>query len=81
MTPHDVVLPELTDEALADEHGAYRGDVRLALLRLPAQWRQTALAEHFRRTTRVEPGGLIVTTSPMSFDYTVDEILAREVTP
>jgi hypothetical protein len=45
-------LSALTDGALADPDGFYRGAVREALLPLPAEWRQEALARYYGATTR-----------------------------
>lgn len=46
---HTHVLAELTDGALADPDGMYRGDVRELLLTVPAEWRQAAVAEQMAR--------------------------------
>jgi len=45
------ILPELTDEALSNPNGTYRNDIRLALLRLPPEYRQTACVIEYDRNT------------------------------
>lgn len=62
LSPHAEILRELTDEALSDPQGSYRGDVRELLLTIPAEWRQTAVAERMAREndymTRMTPDGM-----------------------
>ena len=49
--PHAEILPIYTDEALRNET-AFKGDAARALLRLPAEYRQTCEVEVDRRSTR-----------------------------
>ena len=49
--PAPVVLPEYTDEALTEERD-WKGDAAAALLRVPAEYRQTVEAEVTRRARR-----------------------------
>ena len=57
------VLPAFTDEALRNPAGPYR-NIAAALLTVPAEYRQAALAELARRTSTLDavevdtPGGI-----------------------
>jgi hypothetical protein len=78
MFPPNVILRELTDEALADPNGTYQGEVRVQLLRLPAEWRQSAVAEDHRRTFVMSNGEWKWTSpDPNPISVVVDEILVQ----
>jgi hypothetical protein len=51
-TPADEIQPSLTDEGLREPDSAYRF-LADQLLRIPAAYRQPAMAEEIRRTTRI----------------------------
>jgi hypothetical protein len=64
--PAAVILPTLTDEALAEDRpdGGCVGQVRELLLTVPAEYRQAVLVEDHRRTTiAVRTSGGIETRS------------------
>ena len=52
------VLEALKDEALANEEtSAYKGPIRKLLLKIPAEQRQNALAEAYRRAHETHEAG------------------------
>lgn len=56
----DEILPSLTDEAIRNEV-YYKNDVAAALRRIPAEYRQSCVVEHTRRTlTQVNAGGGLI---------------------